>query len=418
MKVLVVGGGGREHVIVSQLTGSPKISKLYCAPGNGGIASLATCENIKATDINGMIDYVKMLEIDFVVVAPDDPLALGMVDKMEASGIRAFGPYASAAIIESSKAFSKGLMQKYGIPTAEYAVFSDTSEALRYLEEKGAPIVIKADGLALGKGVVVAMDEADARAAIISMLDERKFGESGANIVIEEYLTGPEVTVLCFTDGKTIKPMPSSQDHKRAYDDDKGPNTGGMGAISPSPYYTEELAARCMNEIFVPTIEAMNKEGRPFKGVLYFGLMLTDSGPKVIEYNARFGDPEAQAVLSLLDSDLLEIMEAIVDERLDEVDISWTDEAAACVVMASGGYPGDYKKNYPILGLKDVPADIMVYHAGTKLRGNSLYLTAGGRVLGVTAVGACLEDAVDRAYEGVGRIDFTDAHYRTDIGRK
>lgn len=417
MKVLVVGGGGREHALVAQLAKSPKITELFCAPGNGGIRSLAECVDIKATDLDVILNYVKQNSIDFVVVAPDDPLALGMVDLLEENGIRAFGPRANAAIIESSKAFSKGLMKKYGIPTAKYEVFDNSNAALSHLEATGAPIVVKADGLALGKGVIVAMEEYEARVAIIHMLEGKMFGDSSSRIILEEYMTGPEVTVLVFTDGKTLKAMPSSQDHKRVNDGDNGPNTGGMGAIAPSPYYTDEIAERCMNEIFLPTLDAMNKESRPFKGVLYFGLMLTDDGPKVIEYNARFGDPEAQAVLSLLGTDLLEIFEAIVDERLDEINISWTDNAACCVVMASGGYPGEYTVGYPIKGLDSVPADITVYHAGTKISENQC-VTSGGRVLGVTAAGNTLKEAINRAYDGVGCIDFTNMHYRTDIGRK
>lgn len=417
MKILVVGGGGREHAIVWALSKSPRAEKIYCAPGNGGIAQLAECVNIKATDIPKMVKFAKENEIDFVVVAPDDPLALGMVDAFEAEGIRAFGPRKNAAVIESSKIFSKELMDKYGIPTAKYRSFSQMDEALDYVRSQGAPIVIKADGLALGKGVVVAADLEMAEAAVRSMMGEKKFGESGSRIVVEECMTGPEVTVLAFTDGRTILTMPSSQDHKRALDGDAGPNTGGMGAFCPSPKYTEEIAKECMERIFIPTVQAMNKEDRPFKGVLYFGLMLTPNGPRVVEYNARFGDPETQPILSLLESDLLSIFEAVVDERLDELDIKWSKDFACCVVMASGGYPTGYKSGYPIDGLDKVPEDITVFHAGTAQKGEEI-VTSGGRVLGITAKGVTLKSAIDRAYEGVSYIRFKDAHYRKDIGVK
>jgi phosphoribosylamine--glycine ligase len=340
-----------------------------------------------------------------------------MVDALEAAGVRAFGPRANAAIIESSKAFAKNLMKKYSIPTAQYEIFSDYDAALAYIHSKGAPIVVKADGLALGKGVVVAQTVEEAEEALRSMMMDKSFGESGSTVVIEEFMTGPEVTVLCFTDGKTIKPMLSSQDHKRAYDNDRGPNTGGMGAFCPSPKFTPEIAAWCMDNIFRPTVEAMNAEGRPFKGVLYFGLMLTPQGPRVVEYNARFGDPETQPILSMLETDLLEIFEAVIDEKLADIDIKWKPGAACCVVLASGGYPVKYQTGYEISGLADVPDDIIVYHAGTKLE-NGKYYTSGGRVLGVTAVAEDLPGAVARAYAGVGRISFTDMHYRKDIGAK
>ena len=417
MNVLVVGGGGREHAICWALKKSKRVDKLYCAPGNAGIAEIAQCIDIKATDIDSMVKYVLDNPIDFVMVAPDDPLALGMVDAMEKAGVRAFGPRANAAILESSKVFSKNLMEKYNIPTAKYAVFTEMDKAIDYIKSQGAPIVVKADGLALGKGVVVASDVDTAIDAVKSMMQDKKFGESGTRVVIEECMTGPEVTVLAFTDGKTIKPMLSSQDHKRAYNDDKGPNTGGMGAFCPSPKYTPEIAETCMNTIFRPTVEAMNKEGRPFKGVLYFGLMLTPNGPKVVEYNARFGDPETQPILSMLETDILDIFEAVVDEKLDTVDIKWKDGAACCVVMASGGYPVECKKGYEITGLDSVPEDITVFHAGTKLA-DGKYVTNGGRVLGVTALGKDLSSAINRAYEGVKCINFTDVHYRTDIGKK
>ncbi len=416
MKVLVVGGGGREHAICSALAKSSKIDKLYCAPGNGGISDVAECVPVKATDIEGMIAKVKELGVDFVMVAPDDPLALGMVDAFEKEGIPAFGPRQNAAIIESSKVFSKNLMKKYGIPTADYCSFNDIDKALAYIDEKGAPIVVKADGLALGKGVVVAATVEEAKQAVKEMMLDGKFGASGANVVIEEFMTGPEVTVLCFTDGKTIAPMLSSQDHKRAYDNDEGPNTGGMGAICPTPNYTSEVAAECMEKIFRPTIQAMNAEGRTFKGVIYFGLMITPNGPKVVEYNSRFGDPETQPILTMLETDLMDIFQAVVDEKLDEIDIKWKDGACCCVVMASGGYPLAYKKGCEISGLKVVPADITVFHAGTEKR-EGKYYTSGGRVLGVTATGADLAAAIGRAYEGVAKISFENAHFRKDIGK-
>lgn len=417
MRILVIGGGGREHAIVHALNRSPRVSEVYCAPGNGGIAKEATCVPIKATEVDALADYAAQEGFDLVMVAPDDPLALGLVDRLEARGIRAFGPRANAAVIESSKAFSKGLMQKYGIPTARYRVFSDADEALAYVREQGAPIVVKADGLALGKGVVVAQTVEEAEEAVRVMMLEGKFGKSGATVVIEECMVGPEVTVLAFTDGKTVVPMLSSQDHKRAYNDDQGPNTGGMGAFCPSPKYTPEIAEKCMKTIFLPTIEALRKEGRPFKGVIYFGLMLTKDGPKVVEYNARFGDPETQPILSLLETDLLDIFEAVVDERLEGMDIRFKPGAACCVVLASGGYPGSYEKGFEITGLDKVPGDITVFHAGTRFEGGK-YLTNGGRVLGVTAAAETLDAAVSRAYEGVGCISFQGMHYRKDIGRK
>jgi len=418
MKVLVIGSGGREHAIVTALRKSPKIKELYCAPGNGGIAQLATCVPIKATDLAGMVSFAKDTGIDFVVVAPDDPLALGMVNAMEQAGISAFGPSAKAAVIESSKAFSKDLMAKYNIPTARYQVFDgDIEAAISYIRDQGAPIVVKCDGLALGKGVVVAQTVEEAEQAVRAMMEDGQFGTSGAKVVIEECMTGPEVTVLAFIDGKTIRPMPSAQDHKRAFTGDKGPNTGGMGAFCPSPKYTKDLEAVCMDTIFRPTVEAMTKEGRPFKGVLYFGLMLTADGPKVIEYNARFGDPETQAVLALLETDLLEIFQAVVEERLDEVEIKWSDQSACCVVLASGGYPGAYETGKEITGLNEVPEDVTVYHAGTRAE-DGIYKTAGGRVLGVTGTGENLEQAAERAYTGLAKIDFADMQYRTDIGKK
>jgi len=417
MKILVIGSGGREHAICTALSKSPRTTKLYCAPGNGGIASVAECVPIKATDITAMVEFAASTAIDLVMVAPDDPLALGMVDAMEAAGIRAFGPRANAAIIESSKAFSKDLMTRYNIPTAKFDVFTDPESAINYIETQGAPIVVKADGLALGKGVVVAADVETAKDAVRSMMLDKKFGDSGSRVIIEECMTGPEVTVLAFTDGDTIIPMLSSQDHKRAFDGDKGLNTGGMGAFCPSPNYTPEIADICMRTIFRPTIDAMKAEGRPFKGVIYFGLMLTPNGPKVVEYNARFGDPETQPILSMLETDILDIFEAVVDGKLSEIEIKWRDGAACCIVMASGGYPEKYDTGFEITGLSDVPDDIIVYHAGTKLESGK-YLTNGGRILGVTAFGADVPSAAKRAYDGVAVLDFEKAHYRHDIGCK
>ena len=416
MKVLVVGGGGREHAICHALSKSAKVDKIWCAPGNGGIASIAECVDITATEIEKMVAFAKENKPDLVMVAPDDPLALGMVDALEDAGIRAFGPHKNAAIIEGSKSFAKDLMQKYNIPTANYAVFEESSKAIEYIKGQGAPIVVKADGLALGKGVTVAMTEEDAINAVKDAMDGGAFGSAGARVVIEEFLTGPEVSVLAFTDGKTIKTMPSAQDHKRAYDHDKGPNTGGMGAFSPSRMYTDEIAKTCMDTIFRPTIDAMAKEGRTFKGVIYFGLMLTPKGPKVIEYNARFGDPETQAVLSRLETDIFDIFNAVIDDTLENIDIKWSDNAACCVCMASGGYPGKYEKGKVITGLDSV-TDSMVYHAGTKLS-NGVMVTNGGRVLGVTANAKTLDEAIKKAYADVKKIHFDGVHFRTDIGVK
>lgn len=416
MKVLVVGGGGREHAICHALSKSPKVDKIWCAPGNGGISSIAECVDIKATDIEKMVAFAKENKPDLVMVAPDDPLALGMVDALENAGIRAFGPHKNAAIIEGSKSFAKDLMKKYNIPTANYAVFDDSAKAIEYIKEQGAPIVVKADGLALGKGVTVAMTEEDAINAVKDAMDGGAFGSAGAKVVIEEFLTGPEVSVLAFTDGKTIKTMPSAQDHKRAYDHDKGPNTGGMGAFSPSRMYTDEIAKTCMDTIFRPTIDAMAKEGRTFKGVIYFGLMLTPKGPKVIEYNARFGDPETQAVLSRLETDIFDIFNAVIDGTLENIDIKWSDNAACCVCMASGGYPASYEKGKVITGLENV-TESMVYHAGTKLD-NGVMVTNGGRVLGVTANAKTLDEAIQKAYADVKKIHFDGVHFRTDIGVK
>lgn len=417
MNVLVVGGGGREHAICRKLAQSPKVSKLYCAPGNGGIAQVATCVPLKATDVDGIVSWSQENAIDFVVVAPDDPLAMGMVDALERASIPAFGPRKNAAIIESSKAFSKELMKKYHIPTAKYETFSDLDKALAYIREQGAPIVVKADGLALGKGVVVAATVEEAEAAVREMMEEHKFGSSGSTVVIEECMVGPEVTVLAFCDGKHLVPMLSSQDHKRAYDGNQGPNTGGMGAFCPSPKYTPELAQICMDQIFLPTVDALNAEGRPFQGVIYFGLMLTKDGPKVVEYNARFGDPETQPILAMLDTDLMDIFQACVDGSLDKLDICWKEGAACCIVLASGDYPIQYKSGYPISGLEKAEKSATVFHAGTTLTQDGSILTAGGRVLGITAAAPTLDQAIQQAYAACKDISFQDMHFRTDIGK-
>ncbi len=419
MKILMVGSGGREHALIKKLKESPKCTKLYCAPGNGGISRDAETVNIGAMDIENMVKFAKDKAIDLVFVAPDDPLAAGMVDAMNDAGIRAFGPNENAAIIEASKVFSKNLMKKYNIPTAKYEVFDDAKKAMEYVEkENTVPVVVKADGLALGKGVIIAQTIDEAKAAIKSIMEDKQFGDSGNNIVIEEFLTGPEVSVLAFTDGKVVKPMVSSKDHKRAYDNDEGLNTGGMGTVSPNPYYSDEIAKECYDTIFVPTIEAMSKEGRPFKGCLYFGLMITPNGPKVIEYNARFGDPEAQVVLPRLKTDLVDICEAVIDEKLADIDVEWYDGATACIVMASGGYPLAYKKGIEISGLdkNGSVSGAVVYHAGTKLE-NGKFLTNGGRVLGVTAKADTLDEALKKAYAAVDKIHFDGAHFRKDIGR-
>jgi len=416
MNILVVGGGGREHAICWALRKSVRVVKLFCAPGNGGISEIAECIDIRATDIDGIVRFAKD-NTDFVMVAPDDPLAMGLVDALEAAGIRAFGPRKNAAKLESSKVYAKGIMKKYGIPTADYNVFTEIQDAKEYIHRHGAPLVVKADGLALGKGVVVAMDIDSALKAVDSMMIDKKFGDSGSRIIIEECMTGPEVTVLVFTDGKTIVPMLPSQDHKRVFTGDIGPNTGGMGAFCPTPLYTNEIADTCMKTIIRPTIEAMNSEGTPFKGVLYFGLMLTPKGVRVVEYNARFGDPEAQPILSLLKTDILDIFEAVADERLHEIEIEWINGYSCCVVMASGGYPDKYETGFEITGLENIPHDVTVFHAGSS-RSDGAYLTSGGRVLGVTARGNSLQEAASNAYEGVRCINFENVHYRTDIGVK
>ena len=420
MKILVVGSGGREHAIIRALKKSPRVTEIYALPGNGGISADAICVEGSATDIDRVVSFSKEVGIDFVVVAPDNPLVLGMVDALNEAGIATFGPRANAAILEGSKVFSKGLMKKYGIPTARYEAFDDPKVALHYIEELGEyPIVIKADGLALGKGVIIAGSHGEAREALHTIMEDKAFGDSGNEVVVEQFLEGVEVSVLAFTDSKTVKPMISSMDHKRANDNDEGLNTGGMGTIAPNPYYTPAIAEECMEKIFLPTIRAMQQEGRPFKGCLYFGLMLTKNGPYVIEYNCRFGDPETQVVLPLLKSDLLTIMEATYNETLDQVSIEWSEESAACVILASGGYPVQYKTGYAISGLNaDGQIDgATVYHAGTK-RDGDIYLTGGGRVLGVTCTGSDLQSALDSAYRSVKKINFTDMHYRHDIGKR
>ena len=417
INILVVGSGGREHAIVHKLSQSPRINKIYATPGNAGIAQLAECLPYKATDIDGIVKAVIELKLDLVFVAPDDPLTLGLVDALNKAGIRAFGPTAKAARLEGSKVFSKGMMKKYNIPTADYETFNNPTEAADYIKNKDTyPLFIKADGLALGKGAVRADNFAEANDTINSIMNDKIFGESGNNIVIEEFLTGPELTILSFTDGKTVVPMVSSQDHKQVYDGDKGPNTGGMGAFSPVGFYTDELAERCMNEVFIPTINAMNDEDSTFKGVIYFQLMITPTGPKVIEYNARFGDPEAQVVLPRLKTDLMDIIDAVIDGNLSDLNIEWYDNASACVVLASGGYPVKYDTGFEISGLDNCDG-VTVYHAGTKLI-DGKYVTAGGRVLCVTALADNLTDAIDKAYDSVKKINFKDAHYRTDIGKK
>lgn len=419
MKVLVVGGGGREHALVRKIKESKKVDEIFCTPGNGGISYDAKCFDVAATDIDGVVNLAKEIKADLVVVAPDDPLVAGMVDALNKAGFKTFGPRANAAIIEGSKVFSKELMQKYNISTAEYKVFDNAEEAIEYIKEKNEfPTVIKADGLALGKGVIIPENLDDAIAGVKEIMEDKIFGASGNNIVVEEFLTGPEVSVLAFTDGKCVKPMVSSMDHKRALDGDKGLNTGGMGTVSPNPYYTQEVAKECMDKIFMPTINAMNNEGRTFKGCLYFGLMITPKGPKVIEYNCRFGDPETQVVLPRLKTDIVDIFEAIDNETLSDLDVEWSDDACACVIMASGGYPKSYPKGIEITGLSNGQLDgVTVYHAGTKLQDNKL-VTSGGRVLGVTALGDTLENALKKSYDAVEKIHFEGAHYRRDIGKR
>lgn len=413
MKIMVIGNGGREHAIIRSLKKNPKVSEIFALSGNGGIAADAVCLNIAPKDIDGIVKFATEQKIDYAVVAPDDPLVLGAVDKLSERGIRCFGPDSKAAIIEGSKGFAKDLMRRYGIPTAKYEIFTDKDKATEYIRKGRFPVVIKADGLALGKGVVIAENFAQAEKALNDIMTEKVFGNSGDKVVVEEFLQGPEVSVLCFTDGKTIVPMTSSMDHKRASDGDKGLNTGGMGTVAPNPYYTEEIAARCMREIFLPTINAMNNEGRTFKGCLYFGLMLTLEGPKVIEYNCRFGDPETQVVLPLLKSDLLDVMTACTDGTLADMKVEFYDKHACCVIMASEGYPSAYEKGYEIT----MPKDELIFVAGAKEKDGKL-VTSGGRVLGVTAVAESLEDAVSAAYDKVKKISFENAYYRKDIGKR
>jgi len=417
MRIMVIGSGGREHAIIKKLKESKKVDIIYALPGNGGIAQDAVCVDIAAKDIPGMVDFACQNAIDFAVVAPDDPLVIGAVDALEKAGIPCFGPDKRAAIIEGSKVFSKNLMQKYGIPTASYAVFTELDDALKYLDTAPIPTVVKADGLALGKGVIIAQTREEAKSAVRAMMADKIFGESGLQVVIEEFLEGPEVSVLTFTDGKTLVPMVSSMDHKRAHDNDAGLNTGGMGAIAPNPFYTEELAEICMHEIFIPTVEAMNAEGRSFKGCLYFGLMLTEDGPKVIEYNCRFGDPETQVVLPLLESDLVDIMFATRNGTLNETPVHFSGGAACCVIMASEGYPEKYEKGFDISLPSSTSADTAIYIAGAKLKDDRL-LTNGGRVLGVTARAGDLKTAIDSAYQAVQRVSFDNAYYRRDIGQR
>lgn len=418
MILMVVGGGGREHAIISALKQNSAVEKIYALPGNGGIAELAECVDISATDIDAQVQFALDNGVDFAVVAPDDPLVLGAVDALEAAGVPTFGPNAAAAIIEGSKSFAKDLMASRNIPTAASEVFTDQDAALAYLAKRSDsqfPVVIKADGLALGKGVIIALNRAEANDAVRSMMSDHAFGDAGKQIVIEEFLTGPEVTVLAFTDGETVVPMVASMDHKRALDGDQGPNTGGMGVIAPNPYYTDQIAQQCMEQIFLPTIEAMRELGRTFKGCLYFGLMLTPDGPKVIEYNCRFGDPEAQAVLPLLKTDLLTVMQAVRDQKLAETPIEFSDQASCCVVLASGGYPGSYPKGGPIT-IAELPANTQVFHAGTSRDQDGQLVTNGGRVIAVTALADTLPDAISLAYQGAEKVQFAGQHSRTDIG--
>ena len=415
MKVMVVGGGGREHAIIKKIKESPKVDEIYALPGNGGIAEDATCVGVGAEDLPGIVKFATENAIDFAIVAPDDPLVMGCVDLLQAEGIPCFGPNRDAAIIEGSKAFAKDLMKKYGIPTAQYEIFTEMDDALHYIEDCRIPVVVKADGLAKGKGVIIAETREDAGQAVHEMMEDKVFGESGSRVVIEEFLEGPEVSVLSFTDGKTLIPMVSSMDHKRALDGDLGPNTGGMGTVAPNPYYTPEIDERCREEIFLPTMIAMNKEGRTFKGCLYFGLMITADGPKVIEYNCRFGDPETQVVLPLLDSDLLDIMMHVTKGTLDEAEVNFADDAACCVVMASKGYPRSYEKGC----LLEIPDDLKnVYVAGARKGDDGRLYSDGGRVLGVTERGSSISEAIDKAYASVKRITFTNGFYRKDIGAR
>ena len=417
MKIMVIGGGGREHAIIKKIKENPNVTEIFALPGNGGMQNDATCVPIGAKDLDAIVKFAAEQKVDFAVVAPDDPLVLGCVDRLNAIGIPCFGPEAKAAIIEGSKVFSKNLMKKYGIPTAAYETFSQMDEAIAYVRSCKAPVVIKADGLALGKGVIIAQTNAEAEAAVRSMMSDKIFGESGSNVVVEEFLEGPEVSVLAFTDGNVVKPMVSSMDHKRAHDNDEGLNTGGMGTVAPNPYYTEAVAATCMEQIFLPTVKAMNAEGRTFRGCLYFGLMLTKNGPKVIEYNCRFGDPETQVVLPLLESDLFTVMKATAEGRLAETEVKFADKHACCVVLASDGYPSKYESGFAITLPETLAENEEVYVAGAKIKDDVL-VTAGGRVLGAVATEATLQAAIDHAYQLADRIHFQNAYCRRDIGKR
>ncbi len=419
MKILVVGSGGREHAIVWKLKQSPLADKIYCAPGNAGISELAECIPIGAMEFDKLISFAKENEIDYTVIGMDDPLAGGIVDAFEKEGLKVFGPRQNAAILESSKAFSKNLMKKYHIPTASYEIFDNYEAAKEYLQKQSMPIVLKADGLALGKGVLICKTLEEAEQALKEMMEDHKFGPAGNTVVIEEFLEGPEVSILSFCDGKTVIPMVSAQDHKRAFDNDKGLNTGGMGTFSPSKFYTEELAKNCMETIFQPTVDAMIQENRKFVGIIYFGLMYTKNGMKVIEYNARFGDPETQVILPRLKTDLLEIILACTDGTLDKINIEWYHNAAVCVILASGGYPVSYEKGYEIIGLDEIAKkeNTIVFHSGTAKKDEKL-VTSGGRVLGITGIGNTIDEAIKTAYEGVEIVDFNKKHFRTDIGKK
>lgn len=419
MKVLVVGSGGREHALIWKLSQSPKVTKIYCAPGNAGIAEMAECVNIAATEVDQLTQWAQDNAIDLTVIGMDDPLMLGIVDRFQEKGLRVFGPRQNAAIIEGSKVFAKDLMKKYNISTAGYEVFEDAQAAKAFLETTTYPVVLKADGLALGKGVLICNTKEEALAGTDEIMVDKKYGSAGTRMVVEEFMTGPEVSVLSFCDGEHLIPMVSAQDHKRALDNDEGLNTGGMGTFSPSRFYDEELGKQCYEELFLPTLRAMKSEGRSFTGIIFFGLMLTPNGPRVLEYNARFGDPEAQVVLTRLKTDLVDIFEAAIDGRLDTLDLEWSDETAVCVVLASGGYPVDYEKGYEITGLEAQKSkkDVVVFHAGTALK-DGKYVTNGGRVLGLTAMGKDMEEAREKAYQAVSEVDFYKKHYRTDIGIK
>ncbi|MBE6569250.1 MAG: phosphoribosylamine--glycine ligase [Ruminococcaceae bacterium] len=418
MTILVIGSGGREHAIIQKLAESPRAEKIYAIPGNGGMTDIAECVAIGAKDIPAICEFVKTHPVDFAVVAPDDPLVLGCVDALEELGIPCFGPRKNAAEIEGSKVFSKNLMKKYGIPTAAYEVFEDFDKAMQYVETAPVPLVVKADGLALGKGVLICQTREEAKAALKEIMEDKVFGASGSRVVIEEFLEGPEVSVLSFTDGKVVVPMVSSMDHKRVGDNDTGLNTGGMGTIAPNPYYTDEIAAECMEKIFLPTMNAMNAEGRTFKGCLYFGLMLTKKGPMVIEYNCRFGDPETQVVLPLLETDLLTVMESVANENLADIEVKFSSKYACCVILASDGYPKKYESGFPITMPEQLKHNAKVYIAGAKRDENNTLLTAGGRVLGVTACGNTLADTIALAYDAAADVHFANAYKRNDIGNR